>query len=205
MGESQDRLATVEQRLDHLQARVETLEARMSPTPPAGAEPASPQTPDLTTLLHPGTGLPAQEDALSGEVLYAGVFEVPHKHLRIQRRQNLPAVFEASPEPLAQIFAALSSPHRVTILRTLCQGSHSSQSLQELLGMSSAGQLYHHLKELLAAGLIVQRGRRDYEIAPGQEISICLALVAALHLMTGDQRKEGPLPNQENLDGQENS
>ena len=207
MDEPQDRLAALEQRVDHLQAELAELKARTSPALalPAHPGPASPPAFDLTSLLHPGDGLPAQEGSLSGEVLYAGVLEGAGRRLRIQRFQKLPAVLEASPEPLAQLFAALSSPHRIIILRVLCEGPRSSQSLQELLNMSSAGQLYHHLKELLAVGLIVQRGRRDYEIAPGQQIPICLALTAAFHLMTGNQGKKEPLPNQEHLEGQEDN
>lgn len=187
MDESPDRFAALEQRVDHIQAQLRALETRLPPSPPANAESASPLPSDLTTLLSSSGSLPTQEGVPQGEVLYAGVLDLDHKRLQLQRRQKLPAVFEAAPEPLSQLFAALSSPHRIIILRLLCQRPHSSQALQELLGMSSAGQLYHHLKELLAVGLIVQRGRRDYDIAPGQQIPICLALTLASHLMTENQ------------------
>ena len=57
--------------------------------------------------------------------------------------------------------------------------------------MSSPGQLYHHLKELLAAGLIVQQGRSGYAIAPRSVIALSMALMAASDLLApgpgGDQ------------------
>ncbi|HEY7417365.1 MAG TPA: winged helix-turn-helix domain-containing protein [Ktedonobacteraceae bacterium] len=197
MDEQSDRLAALEQRIDYLQAQLTALEQRMPPTPSANADRASPLPSDLTTLLSASRSIPTQDSMLQGEVLYAGVLDSNHRHLQFQQRQQLLAVFEAAPEPLAQLFAALSSSHRIIILRLLCQKPHSSQSLQELLRMSSPGQLYHHLKELLAAGLIVQRGRRDYDIAPGQQVPICLALAVASHLMTEKQGEEGALPVQE--------
>lgn len=60
--------------------------------------------------------------------------------------------------------------------------------------MSSPGQLYHHLKELLAAGLIVQQGRSGYAIAPRSVIALCMALMAALDLLA-------PLSGNDQLDG----
>jgi predicted transcriptional regulator len=112
---------------------------------------------------------------------------------------TLQPIFAASPEMLAQLFAALANAHRVIILRTLYEGPRTSQQLQELLGMTSAGQLYHHLKELLATGLILQRGRSAYTIEPTKVVPICLALMMAFCLTTPDQITPANVspPNQE--------
>jgi hypothetical protein len=63
MGEPQDRLAALGPRMDHLQTELTKLKAHMSPAPApsVGPAPALPSTFDLTALLHPGEGLPAQK------------------------------------------------------------------------------------------------------------------------------------------------
>lgn len=197
MDDSPHGLTPVEQQIADLQARVAALEARFPPPSANAAEPPSLPSGELASLGHQHDGSPLQEGTPQGELLYAGVLEVARKRYQRQRRQPISAAFEAPAQPLAQLFAALASPHRVILLRTLCQGPRSSQALQELLGMSSAGQLYHHLNELLAVGLIVQHGRRDYDIAPSQQPLICLVLALASDLMTEKQREEAPPPDQE--------
>lgn len=94
-----------------------------------------------------------------------------------------------------QVFAALANPHRVIILRLLCEGPRTALQLQESLEMGSVGQLYHHLKELGTAGLITQRGRGTYTIDPEKMIPICLALMAAFRLAHVQQGAEPPAPS----------
>jgi DNA-binding transcriptional ArsR family regulator len=131
---------------------------------------------------------------LRGALTYTGFAQFAEKRYLVRREAPLPALFAADPAPLAQLFAALASPHRLIVLRTLCAGPRTSQQLQEVLGMSSPGQLYHHLKELLAAGLIVQQGRSGYAIAPRSVIALCMALMAASDLPP-------PLSGTDQLDG----
>jgi hypothetical protein len=56
----------------------------------------------------------------------------------------------------------------------LLAGAHTTYELARVL----PGQLYHHLRELRAAGLVVQRRRSDYAVPAGRVIP-CLVLVAA--------------------------
>ncbi|HEY7417431.1 MAG TPA: winged helix-turn-helix domain-containing protein [Ktedonobacteraceae bacterium] len=199
MQESQDRLATLEQQMVVVQERLRVLEAHLAPAPSEAVFANSTPPSDLATVPSQDAELRSQESNRQGVLNYRGVAQLASRRYQFQRQRSLPTVFDAAPEPLAQLFAALGNPHRIVILRTLWDGPRSSQSLQEAVGMSSTGQLYHHLKELQAAGLIIQQGGRDYDLAPAKRILICLALAIAADLMTENQKKE-PLPDHEEPD-----
>lgn len=195
MTDIQDRLTALEERIAVLQARVTALEERLPQD--ASALPSALnliQTAFLQQRQQQGLRGPQGERAAQGTLTYGGVAQIAGKPYQMQRQQSLASLFETAPETLAQVFAALASPHRIIILRLLCQEQRTSQQLQELLGMSSAGQLYHHLKELLTAGLIVQRERSVYSIDPAKVITICVALMVASNLTFADHA-ENPRPD----------
>jgi DNA-binding transcriptional ArsR family regulator len=54
--------------------------------------------------------------------------------------------------------------------------------LQEALGDTSTGHLYHHLRELQAAGLVQQRRRGEYELVPHAMVPLLVVVAAALDL-----------------------
>ena len=184
MPDQENRLTALEKQVADLQMRLSALEERLprstSVLPPLPSLPALPErTVDREPL--------EERETLQGVLSCEGSVQFAEQDVRWRQRLALQPIFAASPELLAQLFAALSSPHRVIILRTLCEGPRTSQQLQELLGMGSAGQLYHHLKELLTAGLILQRGRSAYTIEPAKVIPVCLALMMAFCLTMPDQ------------------
>jgi ArsR family transcriptional regulator len=205
MQQSQDRLTALEQQVAAQEERLRALEARLSSAPLAASCSTGTLPFDLETLHPPHSDLPAQEGSRQGMLSYSGFAQFDQQRYQLARQQTLPALFDMSPEPLAQVFAALANPHRILILRALCDGPRSSQSLQEVLGMSSTGQLYHHLKELLAAGLIIQHGRSGYSIDPVKLIPICVALTVASHLMTGSQAGQADLLLQQGEEGDQGS
>lgn len=182
MPEPEDRLIALEKQVADLRTRLTVLEERL-PRPPMPGLPALPPLPASPTNQESLE----EREGLQGMLSCEGSVQFAEQDVRWRQRQALQSIFAASPEALAQLFAALSSPHRIIILRTLCEGPRTSQQLQELLGMGSAGQLYHHLKELLAAGLILQRGRSAYTIEPTKVIPVCIALMMAFCLTTPDQ------------------
>lgn len=198
MPDQKDRLTALEKQVADLQMRLTALEERLPRSapglPPLPALPALPALPERTTDREPLE----EREMLQGVLSCEGLIQLAEQDVRWRQRLALQSVFAASPELLAQLFAALSSPHRVIILRTLCEGPRTSQQLQELLGMGSAGQLYHHLKELLATGLILQRGRSAYTIEPTKVIPVCIALMMAFCLTTPDQSAQANMsPDQE--------
>ena len=104
------------------------------------------------------------------------------RRFNFQHRARVAEVLEAEPEAVAAIFAALGSAFRVRVLRALIEGPQTAQDLHAKLEGAASGQLYHHLKELLAAGLVSQRGRGVYAIREEAVMPVLLAFVVAPRL-----------------------
>lgn len=87
---------------------------------------------------------------------------------------------KATDEAAALLGYALSSPQKVGLLRALL--GHPSESAAALGASAqlSTGSLYHHLRDLMHAGLIAQEGRNRYQITPrGQRVLLLLLALAA--------------------------
>ncbi len=87
---------------------------------------------------------------------------------------------KATDEAAALLGYALSSPQKVALLRALL--GHPSESAAALGASAqlSTGSLYHHLRDLMHAGLIAQEGRNRYGITPrGQRVLLLLLALAA--------------------------
>ena len=87
---------------------------------------------------------------------------------------------KATDEAAALLGYALSSPQKVGLLRALL--GHPSESAAALgdAAQLSTGSLYHHLRDLMHAGLIAQEGRNRYGITPrGQRVLLLLLALAA--------------------------
>jgi ArsR family transcriptional regulator len=181
MSTDEERVLALEQDIASLKERMTALEAarNTSPVPPA---PSIPST-DFGTLhlMQSRQGSPYEQDGKSGAVIYAGAAHIAGRKYGWQMERPVPGLLqllESEPELLAHTFAALGSPLRLALLRELLQEPKTSQQLQEALNISSAGQLYHHLKELLAVGLIEQKSRNLYAL-PIRNVIPFLALLAA--------------------------
>lgn len=197
MPDPQDRLHVLEEQMAAFHTRLAALEDLMSSQRQGGATPVFPfaqETSDHESHS-PQTG------TIQGTLRYAGSLQLGERPFRFQQTLTVASIFAAAPEVFVQIFAALSSPHRIIILRTLCERACTAQQLQEVLGMGSSGQLYHHLKELMTAGLITQRERSSaYTIDPAKVVPICTVLSVAFSLATffqGTGQSTPPLPEQE--------
>lgn len=86
----------------------------------------------------------------------------------------------ATDEAAALLGYALSSPQKVALLRALL--GHPSESAAALgaAAQLSTGSLYHHLRDLMHAGLIAQEGRNQYAITShGQRVLLLLLALAA--------------------------
>lgn len=184
MPDPQDRLAALEEEVAALRVRLAALEEEVASFAKGGTTGALFQA--KGSALPPDRASPTtQTGPVQGTLSYSGTIQLGERPFRFRQTLAVQSLFEAAPDLLAQIFAALASSHRVIILRTLCERPCTAQQLQEVLGMGSAGQLYHHLKELLAAGLITQRERSSaYTIDPAKVIPVCAAMMVAFSLAT---------------------
>jgi Xaa-Pro aminopeptidase len=81
----------------------------------------------------------------------------------------------ASADPLA----ALGHPVRLQLLREVLCGRQTSSEMGTVEGLGTTGQLYHHLRHLVAAGWLRSSGRGRYEVAPTRVIPLLVILTAA--------------------------
>jgi ArsR family transcriptional regulator, arsenate/arsenite/antimonite-responsive transcriptional repressor len=179
LNDTPDRISAIEAQLAILQERLAALEAG----PPPSTPPALPQADgSLIEQMRARRGPPYEADQTRGAVTYAGAVELQGAEYIWQVERPVPALLQLETEGIARVITALGSPQRLLLLRALLHGQHSSQQLQAALEVTSAGQLYHHLKELLAAGIIEQRGRNNYRLDPRKIVPFLTLLAAALDL-----------------------
>ena len=179
--ESSERLTRLEQQMEQVSGRLTALEqAARRPAPPLAAP--GPRA----DVMEPG----GPEWAETGETTfsYSGQGRFGADRVMIRQRARLSQVLDADPDQVAKVFAALGSPARIIVLRALLDGPRTSQQLRAELDDASVGQLYHHLRELMAAGLIIQPGRSQYAIMRGSHVPLCIEIIAAAQLSSGAPR-----------------
>ena len=83
-------------------------------------------------------------------------------------------------EAVALLGYALASPQKVALLRALLGREAESAAALGAVAHLSTGSLYHHLRDLMHAGLIAQAGRNQYHVTPrGQRVLLLLLALAA--------------------------
>jgi len=94
------------------------------------------------------------------------------------------AVLDETSERSAGLFNALANPSRLRIVAELISAGEevSTAGLAHRLDQPSTGQLFHHLKELLAAGVIYQPVRGTYAIRREHAVPLLTILCAALDI-----------------------
>jgi len=129
------------------------------------------------------TGPEFDKDGVAGSLLYAGRATTPGGgDLIWQAEHPLPGVMTEGWEEAAAVLAALGSPVRLEIVRRLLLGGETVQELQEIPGLGTTGQLYHHLRDLQAAGLVTQRRRGRYGVAADKVVPALIIIAAATNM-----------------------
>jgi DNA-binding transcriptional ArsR family regulator len=155
-----------------LRARVERLESRA---------PVSPDR-ELVERLLSASGEARDEDDAGGTVVYAGLGPWGDGTVAWRTARGWSDVLGADPDALAAVFSALASPLRVQIVTVLADGALTTHELTQRLAQPTAGQLFHHIKELLACGVIHQPERGTYAIRHQHVVPLLAALSSALDL-----------------------
>jgi DNA-binding transcriptional ArsR family regulator len=128
-----------------------------------------------------------------GVVVYAGVGPRGNGQIAWQMAHRWADVLAADRIRSGRALAALGNPARLEIVGELLAGPISRQELSERLDQSSAGQLNHHLRELLTAGLVQQPRRGVYEVRPHHVVPILTLLSCAIDLASDPSASEtGP-------------
>lgn len=177
-------------RLADLAERIERLERRDR----AGAHPAA----DLDLVrqmvdrLEPGAaGTPGE-----ATVFYAGTGRWGSGTVVWQMIRTWDEVLIEAGQQAAVLFAALAYPTRLRIVVELLAGELTTAQLNQRLDQPSSGQLFHHLRELLAAGIIHQPVRGTYAIAKRRVVPLLALLSAAVDVgpSVTDPSPEGDQP-----------
>ncbi len=174
--------AQLDEAVRDLQARVGALE--QEPAPRRAKRRAGPDL-GLMDALAEHTESPADPGAPAGTVTYAGVAQLGGEGLGWQMLHSVPDLLALDEGRLARQLAAIASPLRLRILRALAGGPLQTHELQAHLDEPSAGQLYHHLRELLATGLVTQPRRSVYEVPSRAVIPLLVLMACANDLATG--------------------
>ena len=165
-------------RVRELERRVALLEGGRAAPPPPGPV-VDPERFWALARLAERTGPVFERDGVAGSLLYAGRATTPGGgDLIWQAEHPLPDVLAEGWEDAAAMLSALGSPFRLEIIRALLLGRETVQELQEIPGLGTSGQLYHHLRDLQSVGVVTQRRRGRYGVA-GDKVVPCLIIISA--------------------------
>lgn len=155
------------ERLAALEARVARLEGGQAQQPA--------EAPDAGAFW----ALRGLKDRLPGSVLFTGAVELPTGEA-YEWQQAHPAadLLDEDWSELAPALAALAHPVRLLLLREVLHGTRTTQELSGLDGLGTSGQLYHHLRQLVAAGWLRTTARGRYGV-PGERVVPLLTILAA--------------------------
>ncbi|WP_406283572.1 ArsR/SmtB family transcription factor [Embleya sp. NBC_00896] len=176
-SEQNDEHAALVARLDALTERVATLEAAAGAR--AVAEPAARS--DTGPDDEPFWVLEKlKEQSGAGTLLYAGVLELPSGHpIEWQLETDADALLADDWASFAESLVALGHPVRLSLLREVLHGTCTAAELGALDGMGTSGQVYHHLRQLVAAGWLRTVGRGRYEVPAVRVVPLLAVLFAS--------------------------
>ncbi|GIE62194.1 hypothetical protein BJY16_008785 [Actinoplanes octamycinicus] len=115
----------------------------------------------------------------TGAVLYTGAVDLPTgEHYDWQYARLLDDLLDADWPEHAPALAALGHPVRLRLLRKILGGTRGAAELGEDPELGTTGQLYHHLRQLVAAGWLRSLGRGQYTV-PGDRVVPLLVIITA--------------------------
>jgi len=113
-------------------------------------------------------------------VLFTGSVTLPAgEHYEWQETVPTAPMLDADLTDVVGALSALAHPVRLQLLRGVLAGRHTVAELSE--GLGTSGQLYHHLRQLVAEGWLTASGRGLYAVPPERVVPL-LALLAAAGL-----------------------
>ena len=115
-----------------------------------------------------------------GAVLFTGTVTLPRgEHYEWQQQFPLEDLLDEPWEPLVDVLSALGHPVRLMLLRALLEGARTVGELHEQAALGTSGQLYHHLRPLLAAGWVRATARGAYAVPAERVVPLLVVLAAA--------------------------
>lgn len=151
--------------LKQLQAEMRQLQARLAEPKPDDARPE----PEPPKKDKPGREAVVQYAVHYGAALDTGLVGLSAAQLE-----------QVTDEAAATLGYALSSPQKVGLLRALLAGEAETAAALGAATSLSTGSLYHHLRDLMHAGLIRQESRNRYLLSErGLRVLLLMLALAA--------------------------
>ena len=165
-------------RLEELEARVARLEQDREPAAaPLRDRSPEPAPDDIFWVVN---GLRERLPDGAGAVVFAGVVPAPDGGEYLwQYGRTAADLLTADWAGRSQAIAALGNPVRMTLAHLVLSGTRSVADLQADPRLGTTGQLYHHLRQLVAAGWLHQAARGHYEVPAARVIPLLVMLTAA--------------------------
>lgn len=114
----------------------------------------------------------------NGRVGYSGTGPWEGSSVAWRTERGWDDVIALAADPVARVLTALANDIRLRIVGELVSGPAGTGELAARLQVATSGQLFHHLKELLGAGVIHQPRRGVYALRP-QHVLPLLAVISA--------------------------
>ena len=166
--------------IDDLRRRVAAIEAGAGPLPTPRAHP------DLALVQALADQVEAEPTG-DGVLVYAAAGRRDERGLTaFQREHDWRSVAAGDAAYVAPVLSALGNRHRIRILQQLVYGDATTQELADAVGEGTTGQLFHHLKELSAVGLVHQPRRGRYSLREMDVVPLLAVLAAGADLAHRD-------------------
>ncbi|GIE90843.1 ArsR/SmtB family transcription factor [Actinoplanes regularis] len=166
---------------DDLNERLSVLERTVADLVEQASKPAAPGLPSAAhaEVFWALEGLRSRVAETSGAVLYTGVVDLPTgEHYDWQFALHLDEILATDWTEAAPVFNALGHPVRLRLLQKILSGTRGAAELAEDTELGTTGQVYHHLRQLVAAGWLRVPSRGQYAV-PGDCVVPLLAILTA--------------------------
>lgn len=113
-------------------------------------------------------------------VLFTGSVTLPGEKAYVwQQGIDAEQLLGADWDQPADALGALGHPLRLRLIQAVLNGASTTAELGETEGLGTTGQLYHHLRQLVAAGWLSATGRGRYEVPAGRVVPLLVTIAAA--------------------------
>lgn len=117
-----------------------------------------------------------------GAVVFAGSVVMPEgRRAEWEQSATTDSVMAWDWAELADVLGSLGQPVRLQLIQAVLEGRATVAALMELEGLGTTGQVYHHLRQLVAAGWLETVGRGRYQVPPSRLVPLLVVMVAARH------------------------
>ncbi|HEX5493092.1 MAG TPA: ArsR family transcriptional regulator [Mycobacteriales bacterium] len=116
----------------------------------------------------------------AGAVVFTGSVRLPTgEHLEWQQGTETDALLEDDWTVRTDVLAALGHPARLLLLREVLRGMRTAAELGSVEGLGTSGQVYHHVRQLVAAGWLRSAGRGRFEVPAARVVPLLVVIATA--------------------------